>query len=283
MSILLVNSCDPTGRAGVINRAVRENDPGRLRHEPSVDEHIIDAADELALKLHGTTYPDFPLPFEGGVVRIACPEKSEYISSAAFSRDVTLSDSWAQPFGVGVALQMLTTDPGMMTWPTTTTHVVGRWCPNNGIVTALKGNAVFKSDRPKYPWEDIGQSCDDISKLVLRHLDEARYMFRQARPSTFRRMIQAHRTHKSDDYKWLTVDDLWALREQCKRMKWGTWTAMRKWLMRQQLADPVRRALGGRPGRLLHNQRRKRDQREYRRIKTDRKKGGKRATSRSKD
>lgn len=236
----------------------------------------------LAIKSHGKRYPDFPLPLSGGVVRIACPEKEEYVSSAAFSDAVNIIDVWKQPFGVGLAIQALTMRPGTFWEPRASANIVGRWWSNDGILTGfLHGDAWVTPTSANKPeqedisdWEDIGNKYDDISKLVLRYLDEAIYYFRRGRPNTFRQMIYAHRTPDTEDFTWLTVDDLWALREQCKRMKTGTWTRMRRWLMRQQLTDRLRRVLGGRPGRLLENQRRTKDNREFRRIRTDRRKGG---------
>ncbi len=254
-----------------------------LREEPGVDEAASDRGDVMTIEVHAAKFPDFPLPFAGGVVRVACPEKEEYVSSAAFSDDSTLANVWARPYGIGLAAELLTLRPNTMPGhKSITINIVGRWWPNGGILTGYKyggrwetsesGNKLVRTFTTD--WAEMGKKYDDISKIVLRYLDEANYHFRRPKPKTFRQMIYAHQTPETDDFRWLTVNDVWALREQCKRMKTGTWTRMRRWLMRQRLADTVRRALGGRPGRLLKNQRRARDSRAYRRVRTDRKKGG---------
>ena len=96
-------------------------------------------------------------------------------------------------------------------------------------------------------------------------------------PATFRKMIYEQQMPDTSDFTWLTIENVRILRGQCVHMRSGSWTKMRLWLMRQQLSDKVRRALGGRPGRLLKNQRRAKDSREYRGVRTTRKKGGKHA------
>lgn len=244
----------------------------------------------MAIDVQAAIFPDFPLPLAGGVVRVACPSKGEYVSSAAFSDDSSLADAWERPYGIGLAVELLTLRPNTIPGHRSmTTNIVGRWWPNDGILTGYRyGGRWATSESANKPereittdWFEMGKKYRDISKIVLRYLDETKYRFRRPKPNTFRQMIYALRTPDTDDFRWLTVDDMWALREQCKRMKTGTWTRMRRWLMRRRLADVVRRALGGRPGRLLKNQRRARDSRAYRRVSTDRKKGGSNAGTRT--
>jgi len=246
----------------------------------------MDRGDALAIQVNAVAHPDFPLPLSGGIVRVACLEKEEYISSAAFSDAGTPLDVWSQPYGLGMALQLLTMHKLPLWTPRASPDIVGRWWPNKGILTGFRGVAAYTSDDSGdelYDWDKIGRSCRDISKLYLRFLDAGQYHFRRPWPATFRRMVYAQRTPITDDFNWLTIDDLWALREQCKRMRAGTWTRMRQWLRRQQLPDALRRALGGRVGRLLQNQRRTKGSREYRGVRFTRKKGGRHATTGDED
>lgn len=274
MPVMLVGSVDPTARAEIANTRARDN-LGLLKQELSIDEAIIDNSDRVAIREHIRAYSDFPMPLAGGVVRIACPSKEEYVSSAVATSSTRLLDVWSAPFGLGMITQILFSHPRTLPAAYRMTQIIpGRWWPNRDIMIGVQGQGQhddLSEGRLATDWERMN-AYTDISKLVLRYID-AHFRFRRLRPKTFRQMIFAHRIPPLEDFTWLTIDDAWALREQCKRMRWGTWPRMRRWLLRRQLAEPVRRALGGRPGRSLAMRKRNIDTRAFRRVQTNRKRG----------
>lgn len=257
-----------------------------LRYEPAITETYSDDAAPYIIAMaqdYAAAYPNYPHPYGNGLVRIWCQELGEFIDSAAFGKNLSLPDVWAQRTGIPMVMMLLTSMPGTYhasNYPhipiseIAMDPVVGRWYDKK-IITAFKGEPAYYTPGGDQPtnWLECAKAVD-ISREVLEYLDTAWGGSRSPIPYHLKDMVYSLRHPETDDFTWLTVDDMWTLRNLCRRRMIGTWTKLRKWLMRQKLTDDVRRALGGRPGRLLDNQKCKqslRHSRKLRRVKTTRK------------
>jgi len=195
----------------------------------------------------GTTYKGYPEHLEFSHVRFWCPDKYEYIQSSAFGVDTSYSADGGQPAGIATAMTLLT----RLEHPTSyhnTGLVLGRW-HNCRVIAATAYGHTYREDPDTEPLSDWDRSSSlgaDISSIVAHHMDVNCDPIRKLRPKRFRQLIYSMYTPETTDFKWLTVCKIRGLRDMCLGQKAGTWTKMRSWLLRQQLNNEVRRALGGR-------------------------------------
>ena len=253
----------------------------KLSSEPHLYEVAQEANDKKVLDAYAAACPEYPHPYGDGLVRIWCPSKREFVDSAAFGCDSSLPDVWGQKIGIPAVMMLLTSAEGSYHrhkrgYTPPADEFVGRW-HGECVKTAWTHGPIYYdvSGKKTTDWKQCAADTD-ISRLILTYLDAQWQPLRRLEPDRLKEIIYSLRYPDTDDFTWLNVRDMWALRMLCRRRKVGTWTRLRSWLMRQKLTDEVRRALGGRPGRLLHNQRRKqslRDGRNARRVKTTRKGG----------
>lgn len=213
----------------------------------------------------------FPVPFGDGLVRVVCPSMKEFISSSAFGCDSTIADIARPPFGgMFFALQLLLNAVDNSLAPSGSFR--GRW-RDHPIWIAQLGVHGYRTVKNigrawRTPW--LAADAPEYKDISLQVLDEITTPLPYLRDTeVFRRMVYMCRQPRTDDLRWLTVKDLWKLREQSKRGGSGFWSKMRAWLLRQRLSDEAREALGGRVGGRSSG-RRRHDQRALRRVRTDR-------------
>ena len=152
-----------------------------------------------------------------------------------------------------------------------TYSIAGRWHGMKLISGWQYGtrNFAYAEGKAINAYTHIGHTCKDISHEVCAEMEHNWPTFMRADGAAdFRDLVAAVHPAPGDNFTHVTVDNLWQLREHCKRLGRPVWTRLRRWLLRRKLTDVARLALGGRP------QRRKRrqlpTQRLLRRIKTDR-------------
>jgi len=213
-------------------------------------------------------HPNFPWCFGLESVRVVCPPLKEKITPAPFNSRLALCDAHIGRFNMGAGLMVLTLTEGE--FGQARDDFLGRW-HGRPIQTVYRwgwGGGVSHTK-----WKESSE-YRDISKDLVLHMRSVHPGFTGSSapcPETYRRIIaESVPPNVSEDYSWLSVDDVLQIRRSCTAYRTGMWEKLRAWLMRRQLSDEVRLAMGGRPGRLRVNKPLEPD-REARGIKIRRK------------
>jgi len=212
-------------------------------------------------------HPRYPCPPGDGAYRVACTDKEEYLSSSRFATGQgILCHPYTATSGMLTPLMLLLLPEDELTY-----SITGRWHGMKLMSGWQHGtrNYGYVNGKAVNIYTHIGHTCKDISHEVCTEMERNWPTFMRVDGAVdFRNLVATVQPTPGNDFTHVTVDNLWQLRERCKRLGKPTWTRLRQWLLRRKLTNIARRALGGRP------QRRKRKLqaggRALRRIKTDR-------------